>query len=897
MTHTLLRSVTAGLAVLFLTTLASGQVKEPPRAEKLDIQIRYRIRANRDERIRQYRLLEKHLASLGFVDAQKDDPDHDLDILDPNAERFVGTIPGNKVMDVLKDVRVQSILFAPVGFMYPEPDKPVAVKIGLRTGLLGPVQQQLHQQTAAHLGLLGFREALGYDTQGYSLIRGSIPAKNVNLLVKDVRSEPSGWFLTVIPRDRLPSPLRDANPLRWAEVLPIAEFPPPYSPPPLLPAQLKYSPDLRAALLNPATKGAPMRIEALFDRRIDDVEGLRTMLLGKYLGASLDGVIGNVASIRFTQPGSIERLATEPGVLGLRLPRQGAETVALVQGGKGMSPAEAIEAARLDELHKLGYRGAGVKVVLIGSDFTGVEKFLRTELPKRTKIIDLTIELTPELLPAKIDPTRLGTGLAAARALAAVAPDCELVLVRIDPGCFFQLDTIIRLTRGELQYTDALQVRLAELIKLSGVIDTEKRNAIDAYRAAFSDLSDNQAAVALRKKTKADLDAILAKEKELTTVVTRFNTYQKDITTGLLGAQVFVNTLVWESGYPLDAMNAVAGKLERLTAPLPPRVVKRAGDPLAAPRPPLVWVQAGSSAGASVWGGPFIDANRDGIMEFIPPGGKLAADNWSSQMNFLGTLSRTGEVTPELAKDTKVRFVIQWREPADPTFPENEIPIHALTLRLWRQLDPTGQTRSSDEMIEEARSASVPNVIYRTQTFLVYEQMLEYTVPAAGRYALVIESPAQPEPLLPALRRDVEINPRVVVETLGVAASDPRAVFRSYTNFTAGVGTPGDALGAVTVGIEGDDVQTGGGTGLLLRGKPDVLGPTALLFGNDGYRGQGAATAFAGGAAVVMVQARAARPNVFFSARIEPGKKLILPEAWIAACKEAAKIVPPVPRR
>jgi|SRR5579883_24405 len=889
MTHTLLRSVTASLAVLFLTTLATAQVKEPPRAEKLDIQIRYRIRANRDERIRQYRVFEKYLASLGFVDAQKDDPDHDLDILDPNAERFIGTIPGNKVMDVLQDIRVQNILFAPSGFMYPEPDKPVAVKIGLRTGLHGPMQQQLHRQTVAHLGLMGFGEALGYDTQGYTLIRGAIPAKNVNLLVKDIRAEPSGWFVPVVPRDQLPSPLRDASPLRWVEVLPIAEFPPPYSPPPLLPAQLKYSADLRAALLNPATKDAPLRVEAIFDRRIDDVEGLRTLLLGRYLGASLDGVIGNVASIRFARPGSIERLATEPGVLGLRLPRPGAETIALVQGGKGMSPAEAVKAARLDELHKLGYRGMGLKVVLIGSDFTGAEKFIGTELPKRTKIVDLTLELTPELLPAKIDPLRLGTGLAAARSLAAVAPDCELVLVRIDPGCFFHLDTIIRLARGEIQYTDALEVRLAELGKRAAEIDIEKRNAIDAYRAAFSDLSDNQAAVALRKKTKADLDAILAREKELTVVVTRFNAYQKDITTTLLGAQIFVNTLVWESGYPLDAINALAGKLERLSAPLPPRVVKRAGDPQAAPRPPLVWVQAGSSAGASVWGGPFIDANRDGLMEFIPPGGKLAADNWSPQMNFLGTLSQTGEVTPELAKDTKLRFVIQWREPADPNFPENDIPIHALTLRLWRQMDPTGQTRSSDEMIEEGRSASVPNVIYRTPTFLVYEQMLEYTIPAAGRYALVIEAATQPEPLLPALRREVEINPRVVVETLGVAAGDPRAVFRSYTNFTAGVGTPGDALGAVTVGIEGDAVQIGGGTGLLLRGKPDVLGPSALLFGNDSYRGQGVATAFAGGAAVVLVQARAARPNVFYSARIEPGKKLELPEAWI-------KIVLPAPR-
>ena len=125
------------------TSAAPAQVKEPPRAEKLDVQIRYRIRADRDERIRQYRVLEKHLAALGFVDAHKDDPDRDLDILDPNAERFTGTIPSRNVLDMLNDPRVQNILFAPAGYTYPDsPDKPVPIRIGLRGGLL-PVQQQL----------------------------------------------------------------------------------------------------------------------------------------------------------------------------------------------------------------------------------------------------------------------------------------------------------------------------------------------------------------------------------------------------------------------------------------------------------------------------------------------------------------------------------------------------------------------------------------------------------------------------------------------------------------------------------------------------------------------------------------------------------------------------------
>src|SRR4051812_41558715 len=120
MTHTLRRFAIALLALPLGTALAPAQIKEPLRAEKVDVQVRYRIRADRDERVRQYRALEKHLASLGFVDARKDDPDRDLDVLDPTAERFVGTVPGAKVLDILNDVRVQSILFAPAGFAYPD---------------------------------------------------------------------------------------------------------------------------------------------------------------------------------------------------------------------------------------------------------------------------------------------------------------------------------------------------------------------------------------------------------------------------------------------------------------------------------------------------------------------------------------------------------------------------------------------------------------------------------------------------------------------------------------------------------------------------------------------------------------------------------------------------------
>lgn len=884
MSHTPRNWALAALVSLLAAAGAPAQVKEPPRAERVDAQVRFRIRADRDERIRQYRVLEKHLAGLGFVNARKNDPDADLDELDPNRERFVGTLPGAKVLAALDDPRVQCVLFAPAGFTYPDaPDKPVAVKIGLRTGLPPAVQQALHRQTVAHLAQIGYADALGYDTNGNTLLRGYVPYKSLELLVKDVRGEPGGWFLAAAPPEDLPVPLRERSPIRWAEVVPVDSFPVPFAPAPVLPIQLRYTSDLRAALLDPAAKDAPIRVEIVYDAPVADAEEMRQRL-SAYTGAALDGFVGNVATVRFPKGSYLESLATEPGVTCLRLPRRAHETVARVAGVPGAAPADALRAANLDALHKLGYAGAGVKVVLVGSDFSGAEKMIGTELPKRTTILDLTTELVPDLLPAASDPLRAGTGTAAARALAAVAPDAELVLVRIDPGSFFQLPAVLKLARGEADTTEALNVRLAEIARRSVAIDRERKDVVAAYKAAFADLSDTEPAAGLRKKAKADLEALLAREDALAVLVKRFNAH-KQLVSAPRGAHLIVNTLEWESGYPLDAINEFAAGIEKLTAH-PPVALTRPNAPR---RAPLIWVQAGSAAGASVWAGPFRDANADGLTEFAPPGTPKPAGEWSAQLNFLGSRAADGSVAPELAKDTKLRFVVQWREPTDPNLPASNVPAVALTVRVLRQMDPTGTMRSSDEMEEGARSASVPVVVYRANTFLVFEQTLEFAVPAAGRYALALEATPGPEPLIPALKRDVEINPRVVIETLGVPAGDPQAVFRSYTTAAAGVGTPGDALGAITVGTAAAGAQAGGGPGLTLRPKPDVIGPAALALGGETFAGPGAATGFAGGAAALLVQARSGGPNVFRSAGIAEGKPLVVPDAWL-------KIVPPAKR-
>ena len=352
---------------------------------------------------------------------------------------------------------------------------------------------------------MGFREALA-TTRDYTQLRDD-PLQILDRLVKDLRTEPAGWFLPDTPPDRLPPPIGDRNPIRWVEVMPAVEPPAPFVPEVILPARVKLTSDLRALLLDPAAKESPVRVVALFAESVDGrVEELRSRLASAFSptvkrnaegaplkgpdglparteGASLDGVVGNLASIRFDRPADAERFAAEPGVISVRLPRAATETVSpLPAGGKPVAVAELLKGSGVEQLHKLGYTGQGVKVLVVGSDCTGADKLVGAGLPKKTRIIELATELNPEIVPSPADPNRAGNGTAAARAVALSAPDAELVLVRIDPGAMFQLFGILRIARGEVTFTEALRSRLADINLKTTELTRRKEAAIAEYR-------------------------------------------------------------------------------------------------------------------------------------------------------------------------------------------------------------------------------------------------------------------------------------------------------------------------------------------------------------------------------------------------------------------------------
>ena len=205
-------------ALLVSASPATAQVAYPPRPEKYDVHLRYRIRADRDERISQFRELQRFLEGVGFVAAPREDAD--LDAFDPTAERMNGTMPSANAARLFEDPRIQTAVFVPAARQLPEePAAPVPVRIILAGGLAAEQQRLLHHQVAQHLGRMGFREGVAYDTLNYRLLRGSLPVGNLFSLLKDLRGQPSGWFAPAVPPESLPLPLRSVLPVRLVEVV------------------------------------------------------------------------------------------------------------------------------------------------------------------------------------------------------------------------------------------------------------------------------------------------------------------------------------------------------------------------------------------------------------------------------------------------------------------------------------------------------------------------------------------------------------------------------------------------------------------------------------------------------------------------------------------------------
>lgn len=840
------------LGLVFLLGLlpgtVAGQVISPPPPARYHVDLRYRIAADRDGRARTFRAMMAELNALGFKPDDREDAD--LDILDPNADRLSGTISSEAAGKLLNVTAVQTVLVRPAESALPDDiAKPVQLAITLAAGLDPETQRRLHEQVTAQLEKLGFKPALGYDDRDFTRVRGSIAAGQVFTLLKDLRGLPAGWLLAETPRVKLPEPMRSLLPIRLIEILPDLAAQPLATAPPA--ASPKFTADLRAALTNPEFSSKPMRVEAVLAAPIPDQRRYRQELLTRAPGVILEGIVGPLVTFRVTTAEALRSLAALPEVMAVRLPPTATNTVKAPTG----SESDALAATNIFELHNRGYRGQGRTLVVIGGGFDRKAR----GLPANALYLDLTAELSPELEPAPLLPGFDAT--AAAIAAHQAAPQAALVLVRIDPAAFHQLFTVAKAVLGDLTLSNAQVARAEVLLRTHDDLGRRRDYVTQEYAEAFANLSDDERPRTRREKAQAALAQLKADESVFRVQYDKLQAIRRGLE-AVRGAAAVINTLTWDDGYPADGLSEFARFLD---------------EQFQSPRRPT-WVQAASESAWSVWAGPGLDRDGDHILEFAGDEVKLPPGTWTRELNFLASQSSSGAVSPEIAAGTKLRIAIQWREPHDPQMPLTVEPLVGFQLHLLRQYDPTGKQLATDEFAEVAVTEGMPVRLMLTPSAGVYEQVLEVTVPTAGRYALRVTMQPFAASRFASQTRLAEIHPKITLRPL---TGTDRILFATFMSTHPGVGVPGDAQGAFTVGRadrQGRSLSLlGAGPGIQLRAKPD-----ALLFG-DGITGSGSGVAAGtvGGLAACLADLSVRPAQLVGTTAIQPNGLLVLPSEWI----------------
>ena len=893
-----------------------AQIKQPKPPDVYDVQIRYRIQADRNERVLQFDAMSKYFGSLGFKETETDESD--LAPFDPNAELMSGTIPSKTARDLLADRRVQTILLAPSGYKPPEkPDELVRVRIELS---LSREQLALYNQVNIALKKLGYVRDVGFDTRRFTVTRGAMPAGNVAKLIRDLRHQPSGWLLTETPPElyvKLPDgsptpelvkPFGEQVPVRVVEILGPVEAPPSIVALPPIPADAphlaKWTADLRRKLAEEGAVEKPLRLEVVLAVTPADLDLEWRRPFAK-AGAVIEGRVGNVVTVIVPQGARASNVAALPEVTSVRLPRTSSspsaaepkkeepkeekkENLVIFAQAKGETKGiDPLKSTRLDQLHAANIVGKGIRVVIIDTDFAGWEKHLaaRGEAggpPGRVSLVDLTADRNRDVKPEPM-PGEFGHGTRAALAVRLAAPAADLVLVRIPPDAPYHVINTARYVRGDEFRTEGLVSRRLEMDADIEQLQQRQRDAIAEYRRAFEDFSDDDAARKRRIAAQDTLKKLAQEELQILARLERIEALEKALA-GLKGAQVVVSQLYWNTGFALDAASTISRFLDDwLARPKGVPVTRQLTKPKPA-GPPLWFQPAGDTRGQS-WTGLFHDFDRNGAMEFASPDVDLKPGRWSRELNFLA--SRTdGKESLDLTQGAKVRISVQWREPHDPSLSEEDfrVAVAPLKLQLVKQRDPSGEKYGSDEIDMIAESEGLPSRLHIESNFAVYEHSLELTIPADGRYAIRIEGSVPPMlrpstvPTLPDQEIRWELRPRLFVES---ADGQGKFVLADYASSEGGVAVPGDARSVFAVGaIVGDgkispETSAGAGPGSPLKTKPDLFAPT-----DAGGRSDMAA-AFAAGFAATMLSGGLPAASFPHRLKIGPGSAIHVPDEWL----------------
>lgn len=685
-------------------------------------------------------------------------------------------------------------------------------------------------------------------------------------LFKNVLASPKGPLLmsplfnrlqTVQLESLLPLYFRGKSPIQVLELRPDIPLPSPVPPAEVVPADhLKLSPAVRRLLKDKAEADKPRRFEVLLDSVPGEQDRLWERLMIRAVPSiDIEGRIGSLVTIK-AKASEMPFLTAVQKVTSIRLPRAAKSNVLTFSQAKGNSE-KILQKTGVDLLHRKGHRGKGVRVAIVSNDFRGWNTLVGKELPKDTRLVDLTIERNPDLLP---DPfsgplTELGTGTQLARAVRLAAPDAEITLIRFDSGSPALLKVALRYLNGSPIVSESLRERTTQLERERLTLN-RREDALNRERVRVLSLfADDRPQTDVFEKERQTLrDAYFRKQEQyekdrsaFEDAVARYLSYRSTLGQ-LKEVNIVVSDQTWETGHPADSSDALTRFLDTELSDS------------------ILWVQAGGSTENQVWTGLSRDEDKDGIMEFGSMA-KLPKDSWTNELNFLAWQPNDSDEVINIPAGTTVRVAVQWEEAHDPRYIARgedpyRVPLNRFDLMILQQLDPTGEKRPADDMSVIAQTSGIPQRIKNLPTVAIYEQVVEFSVPTAGRYAIRmtgdIHRGAQPRnsSTLPSAMVMNEIQPRIITEVL---QGNGRVVMDDYRSQNADIPTPAESCKSIVVGALDSAgkpqpyTATGAPYGLGLAQRPQFFFEDRLgLTGAEKLGGSGMSAAFTAGLAATL---------------------------------------------
>jgi hypothetical protein len=935
MPHRLL-SLLAGL--FLLAAAAAATIPAPPPPDLYDVEIRYRIDAFRNLRVRLYRQMQQYLTRHGFRrDPEEDVPAEEAEDIGHTTLR--GTVPGARAHELIGESHVETVFLLPHGAKLPPEKKDrVRVDLELSTGRTPERQKLFYQQTREVLAKLDFRAAAGYDHRGFTRLVGSMPIDKLDNLKQDLRKlqiaagQPPPFGARVrlttsalaalagagVPEpvtDRLREMTENVYENREAFIGALNAY--------LRPELFKfeererYSKDeverfKRLAYDQAAFVGAwPIRIsEVRPDMPLPaQTPGLPLVPPGEEkLSQELRNIVADKEEAN--KPRRLElMLAGTPGEddrtwrrrLTAGVPdlvfegRVGPLVTVLVAPvhAKALAALGEVLAVRTVTPARPGSQSPG------GSAETWKPLFATSGLARlhdlnyrgkgsRVAIIDTDFSGW-EALRGKTLPEATTLVDMTAQRNPQLQPDPE---AGAGPGPGTRRAVTVMRAAPEAELT-LIRVDAAAPYMLY-----EVAQAINGDDPRSLNMDNRLVDIQFERKALATRAELLLEERKLIREIFEedgpgakrradYKRRQAELERDeqVLAALARRYLAQQQAMQRLRGVRVVASALtwdEGFPADGTSTLTRYFDD---RPFRAALWFQAAGDVRGQSWTGPFRDADGNGIMEFSPPSSPLPAGVWTPELSFLAW--RHDGTSAALPAGTRLRLSLQWREAHDGRYrrvgedPYREPLARRMRLVLLRQLDPEGKTRPADDMQVVAQSSGLPQRLSQTATGATYEVTLDYVVPDTGRYAVRVEGQAptdvfpREEPTIPAMHRESEMQMRLFVTT---QAGLGRAVWRDYVTDAGSLGMPGDARTAITVGAADNRGQrqlySAGGAPF---GADLQAKPDLLAY--DAGGGTAEAAAFAAGVAAAARSGGKMRATTL-PALGEPGGLLQLSPRW-----------------